>query len=246
MKVGLFIPCYINQFYPQVGVATLELLENCDLEVFYPQDQTCCGQPLANSGFQHEVNNICFSFVKNFSAFDAIVAPSASCVHFVKHQYNSIDQSDAVQHVRENIYELSYFLHKVIGKKDFNAHFPFRVALHQSCHGLRGLGLGKSSELRGPSFSIVKDLLNEVKGIELVELDREDECCGFGGTFAVKEAAVSVKMAKDRLNDHMKHKAEVVTATDMSCLMHLEGVANKQKWPLKIMHIAEILNHRES
>jgi L-lactate dehydrogenase complex protein LldE len=244
MKVGLFIPCYINQFYPQVGIATLEILEGCGLDVGYPRNQTCCGQPLANSGYEHSVHEVCQLFVENFKDFDVIVAPSGSCVYYVKHHYNKIAQTPETLHVRNNTYELSYFLNKVIKKKDFKVSFPYKVALHQSCHGLRGLNLGSPSELMTEPSSVVKELLEQVSGLELVELEREDECCGFGGTFAVKEAAVSVKMAKDRLSDHLRNKAQVVTATDMSCLMHLQGVAKKQNLPLRIMHIAEILNYK--
>lgn len=244
MRVALFIPCYINQFYPQVAIATLELLESIGLSVDYPQNQTCCGQPLANSGFEHTAKDICGFFVENFKDYDAIIAPSGSCVHYVKKHYDILPQTSNVRHVRENIFELCTFLDQYPEKIKFTAKFPYKVALHQSCHGLRGLRMGKSSELVAVDHSIVRDLLSQIQGVELIEADRADECCGFGGTFAVKEQAVSVKMAKDRLSDYTKNKAEVITATDMSCLMHLEGVVKKKKWPVKIMHVAEILNYK--
>lgn len=244
MKIGLFIPCYINQFYPSVAIATLQLLERLDLDVDYPLDQTCCGQPLANAGYEESTLEIAQSFIENFNTYDFVVTPSGSCAHFVRKQYDMLHQTDQVKHVQSKTFELCEFLVKVIRKTEFDAVFPFRVGLHQSCHGLRGLRLAKSSERVEKDYSLVKDLLEHVKGLELVDLDREDECCGFGGTFAVTEEAISVKMAKDRLDDHLRHKAEVITATDMSCLMHLEGVAKRNRLPIKTMHIAEILNHR--
>ena len=242
MKIGLFIPCYINQFYPQVGIAALELLEKQGLKVDYPLEQTCCGQPMANSGFEKVAIETYKLFVKNFQHYDYIVAPSGSCVHHVKHHFDLIEQTDEVLHVRSNIHELCEFLVKVLGEDDFNSEFPHRVGLHQSCHGLRGLNLGKPSEIIGERYSITKQLLKNVKGLELVPLDREDECCGFGGTFAITEEAVSVKMGVDRINDHINHNAEFITATDISCLMHLEGIIRKRNLPVKIKHIAEILN----
>jgi L-lactate dehydrogenase complex protein LldE len=246
MTVGLFIPCYINQFYPKVAVASLELLEKQGLKVEYPLNQTCCGQPLANSGFEKIGVKTYDLFVNNFCHYDYIVAPSGSCVHQVKEHFEIIEQTDEVVNVRSRIFEISEFLVKILGKENFNSYFPYRVGLHQSCHGLRGLDLGKPSEILGEYYSVVKKLLNNVKGIELVELEREDECCGFGGTFAVTEEAVSVKMGVDRIEDHIEHRAEVITATDMSCLMHLEGIIRKRKLPIKVKHIVEILNSSSS
>jgi L-lactate dehydrogenase complex protein LldE len=242
MTIGLFIPCYVNQFYPNVAIASLELLEKQGLKVEYPLNQTCCGQPIANSGFEKSAIEIYNLFVKNFHHFDYIVSPSGSCVYHVKKHFNIINQSDEVTHVRSRIYEISEFLVDVLGKENFNSYFPHRVGLHQSCHGLRGLNLGKPSEIMGEEYSVIKKLLGNVKGIELVTLDREDECCGFGGSFAVTEEAVSVKMGIDRINDHIKHNAEVITATDMSCLMHLEGIIRKRNLLVKVKHLVEILN----
>jgi L-lactate dehydrogenase complex protein LldE len=243
MTIGLFIPCYVNQFYPQVGIAALELLEKLGLKVEYPLNQTCCGQPMANSGFEKTAIETYNLFIKNFHHLDYIVAPSGSCVYHVKKHFNIIDQTKEVIHVREKIFEISEFLVKIIGKENFNSYFPYRVGLHQSCHGLRGLNLGKPSEIVDENFSLTTKLLNNVKGIELVQLDRNDECCGFGGTFAVKEEAVSVKMGIDRINDHIRHNADVITATDMSCLMHLEGIIRKRKLQIKVKHLVEILNN---
>ena len=242
IKVGLFIPCYIDQFYPQVGVATFELLEKLGLDVYYPSEQTCCGQPLANSGAEKDAIPVYKNFVRNFSGFDYIVSPSGSCVYHVKKHYNIIRQTEEVQKVRKSTFELCEFIVDVLKVDDLNIEYPYKVGIHQSCHGLRGLKLGKPSELVEQRYSKILMLLGKAKGIEIIDLDREDECCGFGGTFSVFEPDVSVKMGKDRLSDHQRNGAEIITATDMSCLMHLEGIARRQKKEIKIVHIAEILN----
>ncbi len=244
MRIGLFIPCYIDQFYPQVGAATLELLENLGCRVEYPLDQTCCGQPMANSGCEQDALATYRLFVSNFQDYDYIVAPSGSCAYHVRHHYDVLEQTPAVARVRERTLDLSEFLVDVLHTDAIDAHFPHRVGLHQSCHGLRGLRLGQDTERVGGDFSKIKSLLYQVRGLELVELDRPDECCGFGGTFAINEAAVSAKMGKDRLADHLRHGAEVITASDMSCLMHLEGIIRRQQLPIRVMHLAEILTAR--
>lgn len=242
MKAGLFIPCYIDQFYPQVAIATLQLLEKLGVDVAYPLDQTCCGQPMANAGCEMDSKETAILFIENFKQYDYIICPSGSCTLHVKEHYHILDQTEAVQKVRHNIYELTEFLVDVLKVDQLDAHFPYKVGYHASCHGLRGLKLGQSSELNAPGFSKPHQLLQLVKGLELVPLDRMDECCGFGGTFAVSEEAVSVKMGKDRIHDHVAHGAEVITGGDMSCLMHLEGLLKRQNSPVKVMHIAEILN----
>ena len=237
----MFIPCYVDQFYPQVGIATLRLLEKFGCEVVYPPGQTCCGQPMANSGFGHLTQGCNDLFIKNFSSFDYVVAPSGSCVLHIKEHLHGKDDGTAAK-IRGSIYELVEFLTDVLKVEQLDATFPHKVGLHQSCHGQRGLKLAQMSELMAPPFSKPERLLKLVKGIELVELDRKDECCGFGGTFCVTEEAVSVKMGKDRVADHLHHGAEYITAADMSCLMHLEGILHRQKSKIQIKHIAEILN----
>lgn len=241
-KIGLFIPCYIDQFYPQVGIATLELLQKLGLDVCYPLKQTCCGQPLANSGAEKKAIPVYWNFVRNFNEFDYTVSPSGSCVYHVRKHYNILKQTEEVKKVRKNTYELCEFLVDVMGIDDLKIHFPYKVGIHQSCHGLRGLKLRKSSELIAESYSKVHKLLRKTEGLEIIDLDREDECCGFGGTFSIFEPDVSVKMGKARILDHEKNGAEIITATDMSCLMHLEGIIRRQKKSIKVMHIAEILN----
>ncbi|WP_242084327.1 (Fe-S)-binding protein [Aestuariivivens sediminis] len=242
MNIGLFIPCYIDQLYPKVGIATLELLEKLNVQVTYPSGQTCCGQPMANAGYERESLGACQNFVKNFKDFDYVVTPSGSCAYHVKKHYNIMEQTPATQKVRNNIFELCDFIINVLKIKDVGATFPFSVGLHQSCHGLRGLRLGSCSERVGNHYSYMEDLLQQVKGVRIMPLNRADECCGFGGTFAVTEEAVSIKMGKDKIKDHLNNGVEIITATDMSCLMHLEGLIVRNKQPIKVMHIAEILN----
>ena len=242
LSIGLFIPCYIDQFYPQVGIATLQLMQKLGLNVIYPMKQTCCGQPLANSGAEHESIRVCENFVQNFSHFDYIISPSGSCVYHVREHYNILDQTNDVKKVRRNTYELCEFIVDILGIDDLKIEYPHKVGIHQSCHGLRGLKLGTSSELVANPYSKVHKLLEKAKGIEIMKLNRKDECCGFGGTFSVFEPEVSVKMGKDRIQDHQGNGAQIITATDMSCLMHLEGIIRKQHLNIKVVHIAEILN----
>ena len=242
MNVGLFIPCYVDQFYPQVGIASLELLRKLGCQVHYPMQQTCCGQPMANSGFEKDALPAYEHFVKTFSSYDYIVAPSGSCTYHVLKHYDLLPQTKEVQHVREKSLDLAEFLVDVMKLDKIESHFPHKVGLHQSCHGLRGLRLASGSERVQSSFSKIRDVLNLVDEIEFVELDRSDECCGFGGTFAITEEAISVKMGKDRIMDHKSKGAEVIVAGDMSCLMHMEGIMRRNKDNIPVRHFVEILN----
>lgn len=242
MNVALFIPCYVDQFYPQVAIATLQLLEKFGCDVSYPLNQTCCGQPMANSGFEHLTQDCNSLFVKNFSEFDYIVCPSGSCTLHIKDHLHDEENEAAAQNIRHKIYELTEFLVDVLKIKELNAKFPYKVGMHQSCHGQRGLHLSQMSELVAAPFSKPLQLLNMVDGIEIIALSRTDECCGFGGTFCVVEEAVSAKMGKDRVKDHVYHGAEYITGVDMSCLMHMEGILRRNKSKVQIRHIAEILN----
>lgn len=240
MTVGLFVPCYVDQFYPRAAIATLELLEKLGVTVVYPPNQTCCGQPMANSGFEHLTNGCNALFIKNFTGFDYVVAPSGSCVlHIKEHLHGEKDPDSTINH---KVYELTEFLTDVLKLKSLPSKFPHKVGFHQSCHGQRGLHLSQMSELVAPAYSKPGSLLNMVEGIELIPLNRADECCGFGGTFCVAEEAVSVKMGKDRVADHLEHGAEYITGVDMSCLMHMEGILYRQGSKVKVLHIAEILN----
>ncbi|MGE8130786.1 (Fe-S)-binding protein [Methylobacterium sp. 13MFTsu3.1M2] len=243
MRVGLFVPCYVDAFEPEVGIATLELLERLGCTVEYPFDQTCCGQPMTNTGCHAEAAATEALFVKNFSGFDYIVAPSGSCVHQVREHLTAIPQTDEVRHVRASTYELVEFLHDVLKVEDLPwANFPHKVAYHTNCNALRGIHHARPTELVKPYFSKPLDLLRLVKGVELVDLARPDECCGFGGTFSVFEPAVSAKMGYDKVADQNRAGAAYVVSADSSCLMHQKGCAERLGLPLKYIHIAQVLN----
>jgi L-lactate dehydrogenase complex protein LldE len=242
MTVGLFIPCYVNQFYPNAAKATLQLLRKQGVNVVYPVRQTCCGQPMANSGFEHLSQECNELFIENFAAFDYIVAPSASCVLHIKDHLHSLKNEETTAIIRGKVFELVEFLTDILKVEKLHARFPYKVGIHHSCHGLRGLHLSQMSELNAPAFSKPQQLLNMVEGLQQITLTRQDECCGFGGTFCVAEEAVSVKMGKDRVADHTKNGAEYITSSDLSCLMHLEGILHRNNSAVKIVHIAEILN----
>ncbi len=243
MKVALFIPCYIDALYPQVGIHTLELLERAGVSVAYPSDQTCCGQPMANSGFAEPSRDAARRFIQVFDGYSHIVCPSGSCTSMVRNHYRDLlGESPAVQSISERTWELCQFLTQVVGWKPDSARYPGRVALHPSCHGLRELRLGPCSERPETRPDIVRELLSHVSGLELVSPARRDECCGFGGTFAVSEEAVSVRMGNDRIDDYAQAGAEIITAVDMSCLMHLDGLIRRRQLKLRTMHVAELLN----
>lgn len=246
MRIGLFIPCYVDQFYPQIGMATVDVLKSFEgVEVDFPYDQTCCGQPMANTGCVDDTRPLAEKFVQLFHEYDHIVSPSGSCVSMVKNHYVSLFQNDArFEKVKANIWEFSEFLIDVLQVKTLANPFPHKVGLHSSCHGLRELRLDSCSERMGDQGSKVRRLLEMVPEIELVELQRPDECCGFGGTFAVAEEGVSLMMGSDRIQDHLDANAEIMTATDASCLMHLEGIIKRRKLPISTMHITEIIAGR--
>jgi L-lactate dehydrogenase complex protein LldE len=232
----------MNELYPEASMATLRVLENLGLDVEYPTNQTCCGQPMANTGCAHEASELAHRFLKIFKDYDYIVAPSGSCVAMVRDNYAQfLEGQDGFEHLKTHTYELVEFLHDVIKPTSMNASFPHKVGIHNSCHGHRELGMASMSERNLPAFSKIKDILSLVDGIEFVTLKRNDECCGFGGTFCVSEDAMSAAMGIDRVNDHLSAGAEVMTGIDMSCLMHMQGIIDREKLPIKTMHIAQIL-----
>lgn len=242
MRVGLFIPCYIDQVYPQVGLATVDVLERFGVEVDFPEEQTCCGQPMANTGCTEEARPLARRFLQVFRDYEYVVCPSGSCTAMVRHHYDELlGGAPGFEELKAKTFELCEFLHDVLKLERVEGRFPHKVGLHQSCHGLRELRLGSDSEIVGPAFNKVRRLLEGLEGITFAELSRPDECCGFGGTFAVSEEAVSCMMGLDRIHDHEQAGTEVLTAGDMSCLMHLEGLIRRQQKPLRVMHVAEIL-----
>jgi L-lactate dehydrogenase complex protein LldE len=244
VRVALFIPCYIDAFFPEAGIATLGLLEKLGCAVTYPLEQTCCGQPMASNGCQQDAAATEAHFVKVFAGFDCVVGPSGSCVHHIRCHLDAIERTADVRRVRSSVYELVEFVHDVLKVREFPwAEFPHKVGLHDSCTAVRGLGHVRPSErVDLPYYSKTEALLRKIKGLELVKLDRPDDCCGFGGTFCVGDEAVSAKMGQDRVQDHLRNGAEYVASADMSCLMHQKGISDRCGWPLKFVHIAQILN----
>lgn len=246
MKVALFVPCYIDQLYPQVGMATLEILERHGVEVEFPTAQTCCGQPLLNFGCFAEARPLAERALAIFAGYEHVVCPSASCTAMVRHHYIELSgDRPAAENLASRTRELCEFLTDVLGVERIDGTFPYRVGLHQGCHGLRQLRLGGASERTGEPQSKVRKLLASLAGVQIVDLQRPDECCGFGGTFAATEEAVSCMMGRDRLRDHEEAGAEIITSTDMSCLMHLDGLLRRNERKLRVMHIAEIIAGRE-
>ena len=244
MKVGLFVPCYVDAFFPEVAIASLELLERFGCEVDYPIGQTCCGQPMANSGCEADAAGAEALFVENFARFDHIVGPSGSCVQHIRDHLTAIEQTDAVKRVRAHTFELVEYLHDVLGAREFPwAEFPYVASLHVGCSTLRKLGQASTSEYPSMApFSKPRALLKAVRGLRLVQPKRPDECCGFGGTFSIVEEPVSARMGQDKVRDHADAGAEVIVSTDMSCTMHQKGCAERMGLPVKFMHIAQVLN----
>ena len=249
MKVGLFIPCYVDAVYPEVGVATYKLLKHLGIDVTYPEKQTCCGQPMANAGFEKQAIPLAEKFEEKFKDFDYVVAPSVSCTAFIKFNYprllgDSIAQGTNGTHECETAkkcMDIVEFLHDVVKIDRRLGTFPHKVSLHNSCHGVRELGLSSPTEENIPKFNKIKDLLNLVEGIQVLEPERPDECCGFGGMFSVEETAVSAQMGMDKVERHIQTGAEYVTGPDCSCLMHMAGVAKKQSLNIQFKHVIEIL-----
>lgn len=245
MKIALFIPCYINALYPQVGEASYRLLRSLGLDVDYPLDQTCCGQPMANAGYERDAQPLAERMEELFAGYDYVVGPSASCVVFVREGYPRL-LKDYREHacVDARIWEICEFLHDVVRPTRLDARFPHRVSLHNSCHGVRHMGLSSPSEEQVPYHSKLRDLLSLVEGIDVVEPERRDECCGFGGMFSVEENAVSVAMGRAKVGRHIDTGAEYITGADSSCLMHMQGIITHEKLPIRTIHMVEILNSK--
>jgi len=239
MKIGLFIPCYVDAVFPEVGVATWKLLKHLGLDVSYPEKQTCCGQPMANAGFEKQAIPLAEKFEEKFKSFDYVVAPSVSCTAFVRINYPRLMGHEC--QTASRCMDVVEFLHDVVKVDRRLGTFPHKVSLHNSCHGVRELGLSSPSEEHVLKFNKIKDLLLLVDGIDVVEPDRPDECCGFGGMFAVEEQAVSARMGLEKVRRHMATGAEYVTGPDSSCLMHMQGVAKKQGLDIQFIHVVQIL-----
>lgn len=236
MNVNIFIPCFIDQLYPNTGFNMVKVLESAGCEVNYNPNQTCCGQPAFNAGFTADAKDVAAKFMRDFSQnTDYIVIPSASCAGFVKNYYPKLFSNDtlhnAIKNMGNRVFEFSDFLISVLKKVDFGATLNGKATYHDSCAGLRECKIKE-----GP-----RSLLTNVKGLELIEMQHNETCCGFGGTFAVKFEPISVAMAEQKITNALETGAEYIISTDLSCLMHLDGVIQKKKHPLKTMHIADVL-----
>jgi L-lactate dehydrogenase complex protein LldE len=241
MKVGLFIPCYVDAVYPEVGVATYKLLRHLGIDVKYPEKQTCCGQPMANAGFEKQAIPLAEKFEEKFKDFDYVVAPSVSCIAFIRLNYPRLLEGRHECVTASKAMDVVEFLHDIVKVSKPLGSFPHKVSLHNSCHGVRELGLSSPSEQHVSKFNKIKDLLQLVEGIEVVEPERPDECCGFGGMFSIEETAISAQMGKDKVERHIQTGAEYVTGPDCACLMHMSGVAKKQGLQIEFKHVVEIL-----
>ena len=234
MKVGLFIPCYVDAAFPEVGVASLRLLTHLGVDVDYPEGQTCCGQPMANAGYEKDAEPLIHKFGGLFAGYDYVVAPSVSCTAFIRMNYPrhkcSVNAMDIVE-----------FVHDVVRPAGPLGRFPHKVSLHNSCHGVRELGLSSPSEQNIPQFNKIRDLLSLVEGIQVLEPERKDECCGFGGLFSIEESAVSRQMGCDKIRRHAATGAEFVTGPDSACLMQLSAAARRLGIDMGFKHVVEIL-----
>jgi L-lactate dehydrogenase complex protein LldE len=242
MRVAFFITCLVDGMFPQVGRATITLLERLGVQVEVPLAQTCCGQMHTNTGYGKEAVPLVRRFADVFSDYDAIVTPSASCAGSVRHQHADLAEESGdtalaarAREVAARTYELSEFLVDVLGTDDVGAHYPHRVTYHPTCHSLRVLRVG-DRPLR---------LLRNVHGIDLVELPDADQCCGFGGTFALKNPDVSAAMLADKMRSVLSTRAEICTAGDSSCLMHIGGGLGRLRTGVRTVHLAEILASTE-
>ena len=241
MRVALFITCFNDTLFPETGRATVEVLERLGIEVDFPVEQTCCGQMHFNTGYQREAIPLVRRFVEIFSPYDAVVAPSGSCVGMVRELYpmaaNLAKDSRLAEKVEElapKVFELSEFLVKEFKVTDVGAYYPHRVTYHPTCHSLRMLKVGDAP----------LELLRNVRGMDLVELPEAKECCGFGGTFAVKNADTSAAMLVDKIRSVLDTEAEVCAAGDNSCLMHIGGGLRRLRAGVETVHLAQILASR--
>jgi L-lactate dehydrogenase complex protein LldE len=234
----LFVTCLVDTLFPDVGRSTVAVLERLGCEVVFPAEQTCCGQAHINTGYHRDAVGVVRKFVSTFEGFDAVVAPSGSCIATIRHQHRMIAAKAGDQDLAERAgvlasraFELSEYLVDQLGRTDVGAAYPHTVTYHPTCHSLRALGVGDKP----------LTLLRNVRGLRLVELPNADQCCGFGGTFAVKNSDTSVAMLADKMADILATRAEVCAASDSSCLMHIGGGLSRLRAGVRAVHLAEIL-----
>lgn len=237
MIVDVFIPCFIDQLYPKTAANFIKVLENAGCEVQYHPDQTCCGQPSFNSGYWKETKTLATKFLKDFNRAEIIISPSASCTGFIKNYYKSIfaddkTQLEVVNEITPKIFEFSDFLVNHLKVIDFGSTFQHKITFHDSCAGLREYGIKDEPRI----------LLENVKGLQLIEMENTTTCCGFGGTFAAKFHAISTAMTEQKVDNAIKTGAEYIVSTEASCLMNMDSYIRKQKLPIKTIHLADILS----
>ena len=236
MDIQLFIPCFIDQLYPETGFNTIKVLEKAGCNVHYNPEQTCCGQPAFNSGYWKEAAVLAEKFMNDFNAEMPIVAPSGSCTGYILNHYHKLfegnaEQMEKLEKIKPQIYELTDFLVNVLKVDDLGAQFPHKVTFHDACSALREYGVKDEP----------RQLLSKVKGLELIEMEESETCCGFGGTFAVKNTAISVAMAEKKVQNAIATGAEYVVSTEASCLMNINGYCSKNKMAVKGIHLVDIL-----
>ncbi|MCL6454306.1 MAG: (Fe-S)-binding protein [Alicyclobacillus sp.] len=236
MKASLFVTCLVDQFFPQVGEAMVRILDRCGVTVDFPPEQTCCGQPAFNSGYTDEAREVARTLLRAFAESDVVVSPSGSCAGMIRHWYADLFADDPAlreqaEAVAAKTFEFSQFLVRLLNRPDLGAYFPHRVTFHPSCHGSRLLGV-RDEPLQ---------LLRAVRGLELVDLPYAEDCCGFGGTFAVKMGGISGAMVTEKVEHVCATGAEVLVGTDMGCLMNIGGRLRKLGQPVRVLHLAELL-----
>jgi L-lactate dehydrogenase complex protein LldE len=235
MNVHVFIPCFVDQLYPTAGFNTIKVLEKAGCNVIYNPDQTCCGQPAFNAGYWGESREVCNKFIKDFESAEYVVMPSASCTGFVNNYYDKVfgntSNHNATREIKGKVFELSDFLVNVLKVVDLGASLNATATYHDSCAALRECKIKEEP----------RTLLQHVKGLNLVPLQENETCCGFGGTFAVKFEGISTAMGEQKAQHVMDTKAKYLISTDLSCLMHINGVMEKKQMPVKCLHLADVL-----
>ena len=235
MNVQLFIPCFVDQLFPDTAFNMIRVLEKAGCTVSYNTKQTCCGQAAFNAGFWEESKSVCQKFIKDFQGTDPIVTPSASCAGFVKNYYSRLFDNSSLHHevqdLRQRTYEFSAFLVNVLKKDEFGAELNGTATYHDSCAALRECKIRQEP----------RQLLSKVKGLSVVEMVDAETCCGFGGTFAVKYDNISVAMGEQKVENALATGARYIISTDLSCLMHQQGYINQKRYPLKTLHLADVL-----
>lgn len=243
MKIGYFVPCYIDALSPQVAISTYNLLKRFDLDIHFIEQAACCALPLTDMGYSKKACRMEENLVPLLADYDAIVVPSGICTEQIRNHFSDADDKSDLYKVRESVYDIVEFLHDIlkIDKLPW-AKFPHKVVLHNGCHSLRYLKHARPTEIMEPDFSKTEALLKLVDGLEVVYPERRDECCGFGGTFAVWDTSCAGQMGLDKVNDYVRQGARYVTSADFSCLLHQQTIAQKNNIDIKAYYIAEILN----